>query len=319
MSNVRITRTLAQFAAAFVVACALVVVPGCGGDGGSQADALDLPFGGADAGTATGAAFTPVKDVTVPDVSGLAPTSIDIMAVNDGYVSVAAESAARLKFQVSCGDLTYNYDLPNDGTPTMYPINMGDGSYLFRIMQNTSGNNYVELYATTADVSLSSEFAPFLLPNMFCDYSGKSEAVAKAKELVANATNEGEALSAICLFVVDNISYDNAKAEKLATTAGYAPDPDETLATKTGICFDYSSLAAAMLRSQGIPTKIVTGYVDPNNIYHAWIMVYIDGTWKTAQFDVAPKTWSRVDTTFASTGGSGFVGSGVGYTDRYVY
>ena len=315
----RITRTIGRLVAAFAMACALVAIPGCGGNEGSQADALDLPFGGADAGTATGAAFTPVKDVTVPDVSGLAATDIDTSAVNEGYVSVAAESAARLKFQVTSGDLTYNYDLPNDGTPTMYPINMGDGSYLFRIMQNTQGNNYVELYATSAEVSLESEFAPFLLPNMFCDYNGSSAAVSKAKELVGEAANEGEALSAICLFVIDNISYDNAKAEKLATTSGYAPDPDETLSTRTGICFDYSSLAAAMLRSQGIPTKIVTGYVDPGDIYHAWIMVYIDGTWKTAQFDVASKTWSRVDTTFASTGGGSYVGGGVGYTDRYVY
>ena len=314
----RITRSLGRVALALVCAFALVAMPGCGGEG-NEAEAIGFPGGGADAGTATGAAFKAVSDVKVPDISGLAPLDIDTSAVNDGYVSVAAESAERLKFQVTNGEMTYNYDLPNDGTPTMYPINMGDGSYLFRVMQNTSGNNYVELYSDTADVSLGSEFLPFLLPNMFCDYDGSSACVAKAKELVANAANEGEALSAICLFVVDNVGYDNDKAQKLATTSGYAPNPDETLETKTGICFDYSSLAAAMLRSQGIPTKIVTGYVDPNNIYHAWIMVYIDGTWKTAQFNVESKTWSRVDTTFASTGGSSFVGEGVGYTDRYVY
>ncbi|MDO4399669.1 MAG: transglutaminase-like domain-containing protein [Coriobacteriia bacterium] len=315
-----IARSLSRVVVVLVFACALVMVPGCGGGSSDEAGAIGFPgFGGVDQGTASGAKFKPVKKVHVPDISGLTPMTIDVSTVNDGYVSVSAESAARLKFQVTNGDMTYNYDLPNDGTPAMYPINMGDGSYLFRIMQNTEGSNYVELDCTYADVALSSEFAPFLVPNYFCKYNGKSEAIAKARELVGSATNEGEALCAICAFVIDNISYDNAKAEKLATTAGYVPDPDETLATKTGICFDYSSLAAAMLRSQGIPTKIITGYVDPNNIYHAWIMVYIDGTWKTAQFDVTSKTWSRVDTTFASTGGSSFVGEGVGYTDRYVY
>ena len=74
-----------------------------------------------------------------------------------------------------------------------------------------------------------------------------------------------------------------------------------------------------MLRSQGIPTQIVTGYVEPGNVYHAWTMVYINGTWKTVQFDVKSKTWSRVDTTFASTGGSSFVGDGTSYADRYIY
>ena len=314
----RTTYLLARVAIAFLCAFALVIVPGCGGDA-DEADALDFPGFGNDMGTATGAAFKPVSKVKVPDVSGLAPTTIDVSTVNEGYVSVAAESAARLKFQVTNGDMTYNYDLPNNGTPTMYPINMGDGPYLFRIMQNTSGSNYVELDSTTADIALPSEFVPFLLPNMFCNYNGSSSCVGKAKELVESSATEGDALAAICMYVVKNVRYDNAKAEKLATTSGYAPDPDETLATGMGICFDYSSLAAAMLRSQGIPTKIVTGYVDPGEIYHAWIMVYIDGTWKTAQFDVAAKTWSRLDTTFASTGGGSFVGDGVGYTDRYVY
>ena len=80
-----------------------------------------------------------------------------------------------------------------------------------------------------------------------------------------------------------------------------------------------------MLRSQGIPTKIVTGYVSPDNIYHAWIMVYIDGTWQSAQFNIEKNTWSRVDLTFAagqagsSDGQEQKVGDGKDYSDRYVY
>ena len=97
------------------------------------------------------------------------------------------------------------------------------------------------------------------------------------------------------------------------------PNPDETLSSKTGICFDYASLGAAMLRAVGIPTKIVCGYVSPGQIYHAWIMVYIDGTWTSAQFDVESKTWSRVDLTFAAGGTTENVGDGKEYTDRYVY
>lgn len=57
------------------------------------------------------------------------------------------------------------------------------------------------------------------------------------------------------------------------------PNPDETLASRSGICFDYASLAAAMLRSLGIPCQVITGYVGPESLYHAWNMVYIDGSW----------------------------------------
>ena len=38
------------------------------------------------------------------------------------------------------------------------------------------------------------------------------------------------------------------------------PSVDETLKTKKGICFDYAALMTAMLRSQGIPTKLEIGY-----------------------------------------------------------
>lgn len=75
-----------------------------------------------------------------------------------------------------------------------------------------------------------------------------------------------------------------------------------------------------MLRSVGIPAQIVTGYVSPDDFYHAWIMVYIDGTWHSIQFTVDPKTWSRVDLTLAATeGGNAYVGDGISYRDRYVY
>ena len=41
-----------------------------------------------------------------------------------------------------------------------------------------------------------------------------------------------------------------------------------------GICFDYAALMTAMLRSQGIPTKLEIGY--SGEVYHAWISTYID-------------------------------------------
>ena len=40
----------------------------------------------------------------------------------------------------------------------------------------------------------------------------------------------------------------------------------------------YSSLLASMLRSLDVPTKLVTGYVAPDYLYHAWNEVYIEGT-----------------------------------------
>ena len=267
---------------------------------------------------ASGAAFSPPAQVIMPEISQDSD-SIDVSHVADGYVVVHVSSAARLKFQVVKDDAVYNYDLPNDDTPTVFPVNMGNGTYRFRVMKNTEGNNYMESKSAEVDVVLNSEFAPFIIPNQYCNYDENSACVAKARELTANATNQGEAVKAICEYVVANVSYDTDKAKVLSAKTGYVPNPDETLASGSGVCFDYASLGAAMLRSQGFPTKIITGYVSPGDLYHAWIMVYVDGSWQTGEFAVNPDEWSRVDLTFASSGSTEFTGDGTTYTERYVY
>ena len=298
---------LASTVAAFACLGACLALPGC-----SQGESAD------------GASFTPANSIqgVTFDASAAEEANgakIDTSHAQDGYVAVSATNSQRLKLQISMGDASTNFDIPQDGTPAYCPLTQGNGTYTIRVMQNTTGNSYVELLSTQADVTLTDEFAPFTRPNIYCNYSENSACVAKARELVQNAQNEGEALEAICNYVVQNITYDDDKANQLKSATGYVPDPDETLSSGTGICFDYASLGAAMLRSQGIPTKIVTGYVSPGNIYHAWIMVYIDGTWKSAQFSVDSKTWSRVDLTFAASSGNENVGDGKSYTDRYVY
>ena len=278
-----------------------------------------MPFGSGD--ELSGASFELPSTVAEPwlgEGSGGYP-DVNVDNAGDGYVVAQAESDTRLKFQVRLDEQSYNYDLPNDGTQTVYPLNMGDGYYTFRIMQNTSGNNYVELYSIDADVSLNSEFAPFLIANLYCNYNSTSACVDKARDLAGKATNVAEVVRNICVFVADNVTYDNDKARELAEKSGYVPDPDETLATGEGICFDYAALSAAMLRSVGIPAKVMTGYVGKDEVYHAWIMVYIDGTWHCAEFSVDPNTWSRCDVTFASTGATQYVGDASAYTDRFTY
>ncbi|MBQ9001996.1 MAG: transglutaminase domain-containing protein [Eggerthellaceae bacterium] len=256
--------------------------------------------------------------VALPDIPEAGP-AIDTAHTADGYVVARMSSAARLKFQVACNDAVYNYDLPNNGSPTVFPINMGDGAYRFRIMKNIDGNDYAEAESVDADVALTSEFAPFLMPNQYCWYDAGSACTAKARELADGAATQAEAVKRVCDFIVGNVTYDIDKATALSSQTGYVPNPDATLASGTGVCFDYASLGAAMLRSLGIPAKVVTGYVSPDGLYHAWVMAYVDGTWSEGSLGVQPNEWSRLDLTFAAANGAAPAGDGITYTDRYVY
>ena len=141
----------------------------------------------------------------------------------------------------------------------------------------------------------------------------------KAKELAAGADDVNEVVTAVFEYITSNVKYDREKAENVKQ--GYLPTPDETLSTGKGICFDYASLAAAMLRSQGIPTKVIFGYVSPNDLYHAWNMFYTEETgWVTVKFEVKGKEWNRLDMTFSAGGtDSKFIGDGSNYSDVYNY
>ncbi len=309
---------------ALLAAAALcLVLAGCGGGGGGTAGG---GTSAADEGTTSGPAYTEPTSVPVAAFDAAAATGsngalIDASQTAKGFVGASATSSSRLKFQVIKGDVSYNYDLPSDGTPIICPINMGDGAYTFRVMQNTSGSNYAAIATTDAAVTLENQFVPFLNPTLFCEFTNSSPSVQKARELAANAQNEGDVVRAVYEWIATNVTYDKAKASQLADGTGYVPDPDSTLSSTTGICFDYASLAAAMFRSLGIPCQIITGYVSPDNVYHAWNMIYIDGSWVSAQISVDPDKWTRIDLTFAASdgGNTSTIGDGTSYTDRYVY
>ncbi len=245
--------------------------------------------------------------------------SIDTSAVSEGYVAVSGNSGARLKFQVIKDDVTYNYDMASDGTPSIFPLQSGNGYYAFRVMENIVDNKYAVAFETGADVALTDEFQPYLRPSDYADYSQDSACVKKAEELAYTANSAGDVIHGVYDYVCASITYDTPKAETVES--GYLPEPDETMATGKGICFDYASLAASMLRSQGIPTKIIFGYVAPDDLYHAWNMFYTTETgWVTVEFKVNQENWARMDLTFSANGSnSKFIGDGTNYSDVYEY
>lgn len=245
--------------------------------------------------------------------------SIDLSAVADGYVGVSAQSESRLKFQVIKDELTYTYNIASDGTPSIFPLQCGNGQYTFRVMENVGGTKYAMLYAVDRDVTLTDEFQPFLRPSDYSNYTAESACVNRAKELASGCSDNLEVVSAIYSFICRNIRYDVAKATTVGT--GYIPNVDATLKSGMGICFDYASLAAAMLRSQGIPTKIIFGYVAPDDLYHAWNMFYTEKSgWVAVQFAVSDRSWNRIDLTFSANGAdAAFIGDGSNYSDLYLY
>lgn len=270
------------------------------------------PSGDFDAGEFLDAAFSEAN------AQGNEEALVDTSSVSKGYVALFCQSDARLKLQVLKDDQKYVYDIVQ-GVPQIYPLQCGDGHYVFSVMKNIEDSKYYELYRAEADVVLDSEFEPFLRPNQYTNYSAASECVKKAGDLAGTAGSESDFVTAVYDFVCGTVKYDYELAATVQS--GYLPEPDRCMSEGKGICFDYASLAAAMLRSQGIPTKIIFGYVSPSDVYHAWNMYYTkeDG-WVAVEFKVDKNNWNRIDLTFSANGeDSDFIGDGSNYTDVYQY
>lgn len=263
----------------------------------------------------------------VPEASGTAAKEnskavIDYSNTKDGYVMVkyTASTAKRLKAQVKGPTTTYTYNI-DAGTWETFPLSDGNGSYQVIVYENTSGSKYATVLSASFTASMTDEFAPFLRPNQYVDYENAPKTVAKAKELTAGMTDPLQKVQAVYDYVVKNLTYD----KQLAATvqSGYLPVLDSVLASRKGICFDYASLMTGMLRSQGVPCKLVVGYA--GSAYHAWISVWSDETgWINGAIYFDGTSWQRMDPTFASSGRQSaaimqYIGDGKNYTAKYFY
>ena len=253
------------------------------------------------------------------EADGNSEVLVDLSGKDEGYFSLVCTADAKIKLQVFKDDEVYTYDVVT-GKEQVFPFQLGNGSYTIKVMKNIVDTKYSELYSCTAEVELADEFDPFLRPSQYADYDQSSDCVAKAAELAASSSDAHDFISNVYSYVCKNITYDKEKAATVQS--GYLPDPDSTLKEGKGICFDYASLAASMLRSQGIPTKIIFGYVgDSGNLYHAWNMFYTEESgWVAVEFEVSEDDWNRMDLTFSANGSdSKYIGDGSNYLDVYQF
>jgi transglutaminase-like putative cysteine protease len=219
------------------------------------------------------------------DLSSASP--FDFSGVKDGRVSVSyissSENSAKLLIQKD--DQKYFYDIASDGSSESFALQMGTGKYTFAILENTIGYRYRYVVKTSMDIEEIDEYSTYLNSIQNIHWDNDMQAVIKAKELTEDKKTALEKVCAVYSYIIKNIRYDSSKLSNV--TSGYIPDAENTFRTKTGICYDYASLFAVMLRSQGIPAKLVTGHNSTVSGYHAWNQVYLEET----------NEWVYIDTT----------------------
>lgn len=281
-----------------------------------------------------GTELTMIGDDAVPMAQFYTPTAsgsvkyengkviLDASNTNQGYCMIKyTGSVPKIKVQITKGSTTYTYDLKARNAYEVFPFSEGSGSYSVKVFENVSGTSYSQAYSKDLSVSLANDFLPFLYPNQYVDFNAGSAVVQTANQVAAGAADQVAVVNNVYNYVVNNFTYDTAKASSVQS--GYLPNVDQVLAAKRGICFDYAAVMTAMLRSQGIPTKLVVGYT--GSLYHAWVNVYIENIgWVDSYIYFDGVNWKLMDPTFASSSGHSeeikqYIGNGSNYQAKYAY
>lgn len=211
----------------------------------------------------------------------------DSKDIGRGVIHITYDGGGKTKVIIQKDDKKYTYDINSAGKKESFPLQLGNGDYKVSLYQNTTGNSYKLVASENLNVKISNPDSVYLTSTQNIDWNVDSKAVRKAVELTKDVDGLDKKAKVLWDFMVNNNAYDYDKLSKLPN--GYIPIIDQTLAEKKGICYDFSSLYAAMLRSQGTPAKLVKGYAPKNAVgYHAWNEVY----------DAEKKEWLIIDTTY---------------------
>lgn len=194
---------------------------------------------------------------------------LEISNAHNGNFKATAfgESGKRYKLEVKLGNNKQTFDIRSDGVYELFPLQFGDGKYKVTLYERVTGNKYATASVIEFQVKLDRPDASQLVPNQYVNYTESSPVVMIA-DVMCNSINEKIVkYSYICDYVVTHYRYDYVKA--VLKKSGARPDIDETYRKGMGICQDLAAVTVAMLRSQGIPSKLVIGYVGKQ--YHAWV------------------------------------------------
>ncbi len=202
-----------------------------------------------------------------------------------GIISIQylPKSDSNTKVIIQKGNQKYIYDLNSNNT---FPLQLGNGNYTISVLEQKSGNKYKLINKDTVNLNIKNENVVYLQSIQSIHWDKDMKAIQKAKALTKNSKSDQEKIEAIYNYIVKNISYDKKKSANI--NADYIPSIEKTFTTSKGICYDYSALFAAMLRSVDIPAKLAMGYGKDIDEYHAWNQVYFKDS----------KQWVTIDTTY---------------------
>ncbi|VVC71712.1 Transglutaminase-like superfamily protein [uncultured archaeon] len=242
--------------------------------------------------------------------------------VESGIVSATRGGMVNLHLNVSVPG-NFSYQSVRFSGPL---VPDAEGNLFTSIFEESPGNPY--RFSVSSEGSTRSRLTPALpdaytVPFEIGYYALPSAGIQSddarilelASSIAANSSSDWERVVKLADFVNSYVEYD-------LTLAGAEEDAVWVLENRRGVCVEYAHLYAALARSLGIPTRILTGYAfgrEGSWFGHTWAESYIgewvpvDPTWLEAGYlDGTHIQASRSTSEFFETRASALVEHGAG-------
>lgn len=210
---------------------------------------------------------------------------IDFSNVSNGVIQVdyPVSNGKDTKIMIQKGAEVAFY--PCEST-NIVPLVFGSGFYNIGIYEQINGDEYQEMDLVSKNVVIDDLTKVFSQKTELVNWADGQNLTTLAKQITDPLSTNQEKAFAVYKYLVKQLKYDEKKAATV--TELYDVDPEAVLDSQKGICLDFSVLYASMMRSVGVPTKVVKGYKSDINSYHAWNEV----------FDEKTNSWFTVDLTY---------------------
>ena len=223
-----------------------------------------------------------LSEILMPVASGKKVLKADKLTVDasnadQGYIMVKGpKTKTRLKVTVEITGTKLQYDLNGEGEYEVFPLQLGRTNYTVSLWRQVEGKKYGKIGQVKVAAKMEDELSCFLYPNQYVNYKKDSPCVKEAAEICKGLETDTEKFEAIWKYIVKNFQYDYIKSVTVAGSSGLLPDIEGCWKGKKGICQDLSAMACAMMRTQGIPARLVIGTLG-SGTPHAWVVAHVDG------------------------------------------
>ena len=205
------------------------------------------------------------EEILIGDDPAIVYLGKEAISIGLLYLKIEGADESKVKILLVSKDHEVDSDSFRSYGEGYYPLVHGSDEYIFVVMGMQQNNSFSEVFRTSFYAEFD-ENEPYKYSNVYSQYSCDSDLAKTAYKITYGLDDSDVKALYIKDFINRNFrySYDVEGAHELV-------DIDAAYEKSEGRCYHYAALYSSMMKSIGVPTREVRGYLHGDDTkYHAW-------------------------------------------------